>query len=198
MKHKSPIDFECPHCKSQANVDCVTRGGNKAADWHGDRRVLAVRKIKIERPNFPKGGIIKILPVFLAAVLFLGGCVSNPLQVLSESLATEDRVEIIDVVRNHDYDRVQETSWTNFQTGNSYTMYPRWRNENHHIFALHAVVGGESTTNGGQLIQGYGHVFQSPQGLWTVSDQFSDIQMLTGQKKRPYRRNYFYLNVRKR
>lgn len=145
-----------------------------------------------------KGGnhVIKILPVFLAAVLFLGGCASmGPRQVLSESLTTEDKSKIIDVVRKHGYDRVQETSWTNFQTGNRYTMYPRWRNDTHHVFALHAVVGGKSTT-GGKLIQGYGHVFQD-KGLWMVADQFSDIQMLSGQEKRVRRRGYFYLNVRK-
>jgi hypothetical protein len=150
-----------------------------------------------------KGGnhVIKILPVFLAAVLFLGGCASNPLQVLSESLTIEDKVEIIDSVRKHGYARVQETSWTNFQTGNRYTMYPRWRNDTHHVFALHAVVSGKSTT-GGKLIQGYGHVFQSSQGLWTVSEQFSDIQMLNGpvfhgKSKKRVRHNRFYFSYTK-
>jgi len=136
-----------------------------------------------------------ILP--LIAIVFLSGCASSPRQVLSESLTPNDKVEIIDVVRKHGYDRAEETSWTNFETGNRYTMYPRWRDDGHHIFALHAVVDGKSTT-GGKLIQGYGHVFQSPQGLWTVSDNFSDIQMLNGQDKRVRRRGFFYLNVRKR
>lgn len=135
-----------------------------------------------------------ILP--LIAIVFLSGCAISPRQALSESLNSEDRAEIVNAVRGHGYDRARATSWTNSHTGNSYTMYPRWRNDDHYIFALHAVVDGKSTT-GGKLIQGYGHVFQSPQGLWTVSDQFSDIQMLNGQKKRVRRRNFFYLNVRK-
>ena len=121
--------------------------------------------------------------IILAAILVavLTGCAGlDRRDIIPASLTPYDIEQIVNVIRKHNYTRARGTTWTNPYTGNIYTIFPRWRDRDHHMFQLHAVVDGFSVDDNGRLLQAYGHAFQSPNGIdWTVDASFSDINMLS-------------------
>jgi hypothetical protein len=118
-----------------------------------------------------------IRPLVLILSLALIGCAGlDRRDIIASALTPYDIEQIVRTIKDHSYLRARGTSWTNPQTGNQYTVFPRWHDRDHHIFELHAVVGGYSVDDRGKLLQAYGHAYQSANGIhWTVDSNFSDI-----------------------